>query len=267
MWKPVPPSPRGRFVQGFGPGLVSGASANDPTTVGSLAVVGAATGYGLAWLIVLLLPMLALVQAIAASVAAVSHMSLQEAIVHAYGRRPATLAMVCVVSISLLTLVADIQAGAQALSLLFGLPFYVFVVPLVAVIGWMLAAHSYLRIERILASLTLIFLCYVASAILARADWGAVLHSIIAPRFNLSLAFATGVIALLGTTLTSYVYFWESIEVAEHVPPPAQFRAVRMDAVLGMLVAGSSFLFILTATAATLGKHHIAVTTAADAAV
>lgn len=71
---------------------------------------------------------------------------------------------------------------------------------------------------------------------------------------------------MLGTTLTSYVYFWESIEVAERRPAISQLRAVNTDAVVGMLVAGSSFLFILIATAATSGRHHLSVNTAADAA-
>ena len=260
-------SQRRRFIRGLGPGLVSGASANDPTTVGSLAVVGAATGYGLAWLVVLLLPMLALIQAIAASVATVSGMSLQEAITRTYGRVPAIIAATAIVTIGLLTLAADVQAGAQALTLLFRIPSYYFIAPLVAAAGWLLATKSYLRIERLLASLTLIFLCYVASAILARPDWGAVVRGILVPHFDLSPAFAGGAIALLGTTLTSYVYFWESIEVAERRPGAAQLRAVKTDAVLGMLVAGSSFLFILIATAATSGKHHLTVQTAADAAV
>jgi Mn2+/Fe2+ NRAMP family transporter len=267
MTEGAPYAPRRRFVRGLGPGLVSGASANDPTTVGSLAIVGASTGYGMAWLVVLLLPMLALVQAIAASVAAVSELSLQQAITRVYGRKPAIIAATAIVTISLLTLAADVQAGAQALRLVSGVPFYYFVIPLVAVAGWLLATKSYLRIERILASLTLIFLCYVASAILARPDWDAVLRGILVPHFDLSPAFAAGAIALLGTTLTSYVYFWESIEVAERSPGPLQLRAVNADAVLGMLIAGSSFLFILVATAATSGLHHVAVQTAEDAAV
>jgi len=164
-------APRRRFVRGLGPGLVSGASANDPTTVGAIAVVGAATGYGLAWLVILLLPMLALVQAIAASVATTSQMSLQQAIVRTFGRGPAMAGAAAIVAIGVATLGADVQAGAQALTLLFGLPYYYFVVPIVLCAGWLLATKSYLRIERILASLTLIFLCYVASAILARPDW------------------------------------------------------------------------------------------------
>ncbi len=260
-------SPRRRFVRGLGPGLVSGASANDPTTVGSIAAVGAATGYGMAWLVVLLLPMLALVQAIAASVATMSQMSLQQAIYRTFGRGPAIVGAAAVVAIGLLTLGADVQAGAQALSMLSGARFYYFVIPLTAIAYWLLATKSYLRIERILAWLTLIFLCYVASAILARPDWALVLRSIVVPRFELSPAFATGAIALLGTTLTSYVYFWESIEVAERRPAISQLRAVNADAVAGMLVAGSSFLFILIATAATAGKHHAHIQTPAEAAM
>jgi Mn2+/Fe2+ NRAMP family transporter len=261
------PASHRRFARGLGPGLVSGASANDPTTVGSLAVVGAATGYGMAWLVIVLLPMLALVQAIAASVAAVSQLSLQQAISRTYGRGPAITALAAVVSVSLFTLAADIQAGAQALRLLSGIPFHYFVIPLAAVAGWLLATKSYLRIERVLAWLTLIFLCYVAAAIMARPDWEAVIRGIVAPHFGFSRAFAGGAIALLGTTLTSYVYFWESIEVAERHPMRTQLGAVRTDAVLGMLIAGSSFLFILIASAATSGKHHITIQTAADAAV
>jgi Mn2+/Fe2+ NRAMP family transporter len=255
------------FSRPFGPGLVSGASANDPTTVGSIAVVGATTGYGLSWLVVLSLPMLSVIQAIAASVAAVSQMSLQQAIERRFGRGIAVASAAAVVVISLLTLSADVQAGAQALTLLSGVPYAYFVVPLAGVAAWLLATKSYLKIERILAWFTLIFLCYVASAILARPNWGEVLQSIIWPRFALTPAFLAGGVALLGTTLTSYVYFWESIEVAERRPPLSHLRAVNADAVIGMLVAGSSFLFILIATAATLDKHHVAIQTAADAAL
>ncbi len=220
----------------------------------------------MAWLVILLLPMLAVVQAIAASVAAVSQLSLQQAIARSYGRAPAIIAGVAIVVISLLTLGADVQAGAEALTLLSGVPFYYFVVPVVLAIGWLLATKSYLKVERLLAWLTLIFLCYVASAVFARPDWNAVLRAIVVPHFEFSRVYLTGAVALLGTTLTSYVYFWESIEVAERRPARSQTRAIQADAVIGMLVAGSSFLFILVATAATLGRQHLPVQTAAEAA-
>ena len=220
----------------------------------------------MSWLVVVLLPMLAVVQAIAASVAAVSGLSLQQAIVKTYGRIAAVVSAAAIVAVCIFTLGADVRAGADALTLLFGLPSDYFVIPLVAVMGWMLATKSYLRIERILASLTLVFLCYVAAAVYAHPDWGAVLRSILVPKIEFSKAFLTGALALLGTTLTSYVYFWESIEVAERRPARSEAGAFRTDAAVGMLVAGSSFLFILIATAAMAGKTGAAIRTAADAA-
>ncbi|MGC1381891.1 MAG: divalent metal cation transporter [Candidatus Baltobacteraceae bacterium] len=228
-------------------------------------MVGATTVYGLTWLVVLLLPMLAVVQRIAASVGAASHLTLQQAIVRAYGRGAAIASLAAVVLVGLMTLGADVKAGAEALALISGLPLYAFVVPVAGIAGWLLATNSYLRIERILAAFTLIFLCYVGSAILARPDWGEVARSLI-PHFEFSQPFVAGAIALLGTTMTSYTYFWESIEVAERKPAAAQLGAVKTDAVVGMLVAGSSFVFILIATAATAGKHHVVIQTAADAA-
>ncbi|HKU81459.1 MAG TPA: divalent metal cation transporter, partial [Candidatus Tumulicola sp.] len=101
-------APAHRPVPIFGPGLVAGASANDPTTVASLAVVGSATAYGLAWLVVLLLPMLALVQTIAANVATVTHASLQQTIVRTYGRPVATVAFGLVAAVGFVTLAADL---------------------------------------------------------------------------------------------------------------------------------------------------------------
>jgi Mn2+/Fe2+ NRAMP family transporter len=258
---------RSQFVRGFGPGLVSGASANDPTTVGTIAVVGAATGYAMGWLVVLLLPLLAIVQSIAASIATVSQTSLQEAIVNTFGRRAAIAAALCVVAVGLFTLAADMQAGAQALAIICRVPYQFFVVPLGAVAAWLLATKSYMRVERILAWFTPVFLCYLASAILARPNWGDVLRGIFMPHISPTPLFLTGAIALLGTTLTGYVYFWESIEVAERHPRPGDAGKMRSDAAIGIVVAGSSFLFILVATAATAGVHHLPMQTAADAAV
>ncbi|HEY3675083.1 MAG TPA: divalent metal cation transporter, partial [Candidatus Tumulicola sp.] len=258
---------RVQFVRGFGPGLVSGASANDPTTVGSIAVVAAATGYAMGWLVVLLLPLLAIVQSIAASIATVSQTSLQEAILNTFGRRAAIAAALSVVSVGLFTLAADMQAGAQALAIICRVPYQFFVVPLGLIAGWLLATKSYMRVERILAWFTPVFLCYLASAILARPNWGDVLRGIFMPHISLTPLFLTGAIALLGTTLTGYVYFWESIEVAERRPPPGEAGKMRSDAAIGIVVAGSSFLFILVATAATAGVHHLPMQTAADAAV
>jgi Mn2+/Fe2+ NRAMP family transporter len=250
----------------LGPGFVAGGSDADPTTVASLAVVGAATGYMLSWLVVLLLPMIAIVQSIAAAVGA-SQTSIQGAIRRHYGIAWASLALVAVLAVNVMTLAADVEAGAESLKLLSGVPREIFVLPFVAAVAWLLLARSYLRVERFLSYLPFIFICYGISAVLARPDWGALLHSIVVPRFNFTPPVVTGALALLGTTLTSYVYYWESIEVAERGTLPSQARSMKADAAWGALAPGICFLFILVATAATLGETHTNVQTATDAAV
>lgn len=250
----------------LGPGFVAGASDVDPTTVASLAVVGAATGFTLSWLVVLLLPMIAIVQSIAAAVGS-AQTSIQGSIRRQYGLALALLALVAVVAVNLVTLAADLEAGAESLKLLTGVPREVFVLPFAAGVAWLLVARSYLRIERFLSYLPFIFIAYGISAVLARPDWGALLHSLLVPHFNFTPVVVTGALALLGTTLTSYVYYWESIEVAERGTLPAQARSMKANAAWGALAPGICFLFILVATATTLGKTNASVQTAADAAL
>lgn len=258
----------GRLKKGsLGPGFVSGASDADPTTVASLAVVAAATGYTLSWLVVLLLPMIAVVQSIAAAIGVVCRTSIQGAIRRHCGLTWALLALVAVLAVNLITLTADIEAGAESLKLLTGISRAYFVLPFAGGVAWLLVSKSYLRIERFLSFIPLIFLCYGISAVLAKPDWRAFLHSIVVPHFDFTFPVATGALALLGTTLTSYVYYWESIEVSERGTVPSELRSMKADAAWGALAPGLCFLFILVATAATLGKSHTPVETATDAAV
>ena len=255
---------RKRF--GFGPGLVAGASDADPTTVASLAVVAAATGYVLSWLVVLLLPMIAVVQSIAATIGTVSPTSIQGAIRRHYGLTWALLALVAVLAVNLMTLTADLEAGAESMKLLTGISRAYFVLPFAGGVAWLLVSRSYLHVERFLSFLPFIFICYGVSAVLAKPDWSALAHSLVVPKFYFTDPVATGALALLGTTLTSYVYYWESIEVSERGTLPSELRSMKADAAWGALAPAVCFFFILVATAATLGKSHTPVQTATDAA-
>jgi Mn2+/Fe2+ NRAMP family transporter len=248
------------------PGFVAGASANDPTTVGSLAVVGAPTVYGLAWLVIAILPMLAITQSIAASVGAAARTSVQAAIVREYGMGWGLLSLISIVAVNLLTLVADVEAGCQALALLSHVPYQVFLLPFVAVIGWLLMTHSYSRIATFLMFLPILFVAYALSAVLTHTNWLDVLRHAIVPHMEMSAAYVAGALALIGTTITSYEYMWESIEVAESGRHATQLGPVKRDAVYGVLAAGAGFLFVLVASGATLGLHHLPIETAADAA-
>lgn len=251
---------------GFRPGIVAGASANDPTTVGSLAVVGATTVYGLAWLAIAILPMLAITQTIAGSVGAVTRTSLQSAIARRYGLALGLVSLASVVAVNLLTTMADVEAGGRALAMLFHVPYAALVTLFVLVICVVLMTHSFSRVVSLLTFLPILFLAYGISALLAHPNWWEVLHSIVMPHVQLSPLYVGGALALVGTTITSYEYLWESIEVSEAQTGDSQLSALRRDAVLGVLVAGAGFLFVIIATGATLGMHHLPIETTDDAA-
>lgn len=254
------------LLKALGPGLVAGASDNDPTSVASLAVVGATTTYGLSWLLILLIPMLVVVQLVSAAVGVASRGGLEDAIRARYGRAWALLALLAVLAVTLLTLAADLEGGGAALGLLTGVPYRWFVPPLAVAVAALLVWGSYDALQRVLRWVLLVFLAYVATAFLAHPDWGRVLHETIAPPLRFSGDYIAGALALLGTTLTSYAYVWETVEEAEERPPLHRLGLVQVDAGAGMVVAGALFWFIVIGTGATLGVRHQQVQTAQDAA-
>ena len=263
------PAPRGvrAVLSSLGPGLISGASDNDPTTVATLAVIGSTTGFGLAWLVLLIIPMLVVVQVISAAIGVVCRQGLEDVIRVRYGRGWAYLALLVVLAVNVITLAADLEGGGAALGLLTGKPYQWFILPFTLAVAGLLIWGSYAALQRVLKYVLLIFLAYVATAFLARPDWGQVLAHSVVPHFSLSSAdYVAGGLALLGTTLTSYAYVWESIEAAEERAPLPRLGLVQVDAGVGMVFSGLIFYFILIGTGATLGVHHTPVQTAQDAA-
>lgn len=115
-WRPGVP----RWPRGVGPELLSGASDNDPTNVGTAVAVGARTGYQLAWLALLVAPLLGVVQTIAAQVGSVARSDLQTLALKRYGRGAAGVLVMSVVVVNVVTIVADVQAGAAGIGVLAG---------------------------------------------------------------------------------------------------------------------------------------------------
>ena len=263
---PKEPVSLGRLAKGLGPGIVSGASDNDPTTVATLAVIGATTVYGLAWLVLLVIPMLAVVQTVAARIGVVSKKGLEDCIRDRYGRGLSFAALFAVLAVNVVTLAADLEGGGAALQLITGIDYRWFVVPIAALAGTGLIFGRVDSITRVLKYLTIIFFTYVVTAFLARPDWSAVVRGSLIPHFEHSSAYLSGAIALLGTTLTSSAYVWEGVETSEARPPLRRIGLVQAEAVVGIVFAGIIFWFIVVATGATLGTHHKTVATASDAA-
>jgi Mn2+/Fe2+ NRAMP family transporter len=255
-----------RWWKALGPGIVSGASDNDPTTVASLAVIGSTTVYSLGWLVLLIIPMLSVVQAISAQIGIVMNTGLEAAVRRRYGKGWALLALVSVLIVNLITLAADLEGGGAALSLLIHIDYRWFIIPLAASAGFMLIFDNYKKIQRVLIYLPLVFLSYVVAAFMARPQWTDVLRNSLIPHFSFTEPMITGAIALLGTTLTAYSYVWQTIEMSEEAPPLSRLGLAQVDTTLGTIVAGATFWCIVIATGATLGVHHKAVQTAQDAA-
>jgi Mn2+/Fe2+ NRAMP family transporter len=250
----------------LGPGIISGASENDPTTVASLAVVGAGTGFVLGWLIVLVAPMLAVVQAVAAHVATVRDCSLQTMVKQDYPAIVAWILFLPLILVNVLTLAADVEGGAAALALLTHLDQRWFALPFAALAAFLLVRGSYRNVRKFLSFIPLVFFAYAIAAIAAHPDWHAVLRGSLIPWMPFDRVHIAGALALLGTTLTAYGYVWETIEISAERPSIRRIPSVQLDAVIGTVVAIASFWCILTATAATLGVHHQHVQTAQDAA-
>jgi Mn2+/Fe2+ NRAMP family transporter len=245
---------------------VAGASDNDPTTVGTMSVVGASTGYALSWLVVLIFPILAAVQLTAAQVGTVAKRGLQASVRSAYGPRWGAVLMVSVLAVNLITIAADLEAGAAAIDLMTHISFRWFVVPYGLVVAAILFKGGYDEVVRILEYVVLVFVAYIGAAFLAHPDWNAVVRATFLPQISLNANTVTAMLAVLGTTLTSYAYVWETQEEAEAKEPLRLLGLEKFDAVVGVAITTAIFWFTVIAVGATLGVHHQPVQTAQEAA-
>jgi Mn2+/Fe2+ NRAMP family transporter len=251
--------------------VVSAASDNDPTNVGTAAVVGAQTAYQLSWVALLVAPLLGVVMTIAAQVGAVAHDDLQSLTLRRYGRGISAVLLVSVVAVNLVTIAADLQAGAAGLGLLAGVSSRWLVLPLGAALAALLLIGKYEQVVAVLRYLLLGFAAFGAAAILAHPDWPHVLRASLVPALSLRRDEVAGGLALLGTTLTSYVYVWETVargveEPREGAPGGSGLGRARLGAVIGAVFTAVTLWFMLVASAATLGQHHEPVDSAQQAA-
>jgi Mn2+/Fe2+ NRAMP family transporter len=255
-----------RVLRLAGPGMISGASDIDPTTVATMAVIGATTVYTLSWLAWVLFPMLAVVFIIATRLAGTGQCDLQQCVKDRYGPVPQWMVLVSIVGVNVVTISADAQAGGAALGLLVHYDSAWFIVPVAGGSLALLLWGNMTQVQRVLKYVLLCLLAYPIAAVLARPDWGLVFSDVFFPHVSLAGNYVSGALALLGTTITSYVYVWQTIEVAEERPSRTLLRYRHAEATIAMFITIAIMWFILVATGATLGTHHEQVNTAEQAA-
>jgi NRAMP (natural resistance-associated macrophage protein)-like metal ion transporter len=269
-----------RTLRLLGPGVISGASNDDPSAIGTYAQAGAAFGFATLWVAPLALPMMATAQFIAAKIGMVSGMGLAGVLRQHYPRwllYPVVLALVVANTINA---GADLGAIAAGLNLLVPIPTPVLVVPVTLGILAVQVWGSYRLIATVFKWITLVLFAYVAAGLLAKPDLREVLLATLIPSFPRDGAFVSTLVAMVGTTLSPYLHFWQASQQVEEEVAKGRVRlwqrrgATRkeiehaaIDVRAGMFFACLVMYFILLSTAATLfkaGQHEVA--TAADAA-
>jgi NRAMP (natural resistance-associated macrophage protein)-like metal ion transporter len=267
----------------LGPGLVTGASDDDPSGIGTYTQAGAAFGFATLWMAPVTLPMMAAVQFICAKIGMVSGMGLAAVLREHYAR------WVVYGSVSLLVIANTINAGtdigaiAAAINLLLPVPALALVVPTAVVILMVQIFGSYALISRIFKWLTLTLFAYIVAAFLARPHWREVLVATIIPTIRFDHQYLMTMVAILGTTISPYLFFWQaSQEVEEELSmgretleqregaTDQEMKIAKIDVNAGMFFASVVFYFVILASAATLhvaGKTDIQTATEAAEAL
>ncbi len=257
------------YIKTLGPGLITGASDDDPSGIGTYSAVGSRYGLGLSWLAVYLLPMMMAVQETVARIGIVTQTGLAHVIGHRYGKGVLYPLVGLLLVANTVNIGADIGAMAASLQLLIPINFIAGVVGLTIAITALEILVPYHRYSRILKWLTVSLAAYIITGFIIKPDWAAVLHSLAIPHFELTVAFLAGMVAVMGTTITPYLFFWQASEEVEQELDEGEigdFRAtvltheireMRKDTYTGMALANVVFLFIVVTTAFVLHDHGI----------
>lgn len=269
-----------RFLAILGPGLVTGAADDDPSGIGTHSQVGAEFGYGLSWTFVLSFPLMVAIQLVAAQIGRVTGAGIARNLRRHYPR-PMLWSMVTLLLVAnVVNLGADLSAMGAALSLLVGGNVAVFTVCFGVVCIGLEVFLSYKRYSAILKWTTLSLLTYFAVVMVVDVPWRQALTSLVLPEVEWSQAYATALVAILGTTISPYLFFWQAGQEIEeqhrcHAKPLCltassagpELRRIRIDTLTGMAFSTVISLAIVFATAATLHVNGVReVATSAQAA-
>lgn len=265
----------------LGPGLITGASDDDPSGIATYSQVGAQFGFAMCWVMLFIFPLMAAIQEISARIGRVTGHGIASNIRAHYPRW----LLRCIVGLLLLANVinlgADLGAMAEALRLLFGGPTRLYVVGFAVLCTLMEVFSRYERYVSVLKWTSLTLLAYVATALAIDVPWGTVALNTLVPSLSLQSDYVVAVVAVLGTTITPYCFFWQSSQEAEdeRLDPlahplieapeqaPAQIGRMRLDTYVGMAYSNVISLFIIVTTATTLHAHGITdIQTSAQAA-
>jgi NRAMP (natural resistance-associated macrophage protein)-like metal ion transporter len=269
-----------QFFKILGPGLITGASDDDPSGIGTYAMAGASLSYSCLWTALVTFPLMAGIQFICAKIALVYGTGLARIMRREFPRWIVYPAILALVVANTINAAADIQAIAAGINLLAPISVAALIFPVAALILVVQVWGSYRFIVKIFRWLTLSLFAYIGAAFLAHPDWKAVVRGTLIPTIHFDSNFLSMLVALLGTTISPYLFFWQANqEIEEEISTgkkklrerkgatKQELKFAAWDIIAGMLLSNVVMYFIILATAATLhaaGKTEIG--TATDAA-
>ena len=266
----------------LGPGIITGASDADPSGIATYSQAGAQFGFGMAWLVLVLYPMMTVVQEMCARIGLVTGSGLAAVIKQKYSRKiifPLTSLLLIANTINIGT---DIGAMAASIRLVFPhLPIIIATLSFTAFIILSEVFVPYSKYVKILKYLILSLFAYLATAMIVGGNWNQILNSVLIPHIEFTPAYAMMFVAVIGTTISPYLFFWQASEEAEEdvekhklkeigkgnpTISKKDIKSMRQDTAIGMAFSQLIMWSILITTAGSLHAHGVTDIQTADQA-
>src|SRR5258707_121232 len=271
---------RTRFWDSLGPGLVTGAADDDPSGIATYSVAGAQLGTGLLWTALITWPLMAAVQMMCARIGMVSGQGLAAAFKHKFPRPLLFVAISALFLASTINVGADLAGMADAAGMLTRVSSHLWVIIFASGIFWATVKLRYYQIANTLNWLSLVLLAYVISAFVIHPDWKAALHDTLIPSMPHGKAGWETLVAILGTTISPYLFFWQAAQEVEEEKAAgrntlkqrkgataSEIHTRKFDVGIGTFFSNLVMYFIILATAFTLNRSgHTNIETSKDAA-
>lgn len=260
------PAKKKSFLRSLGPGFITGASDNDPSTIGTYSSVGAQLGLSIIWMAPWLLPLMFAVQEVSARIGIVTNKGLAGVIKKSYNKKLVIILVLALILANIVNIGADLGAMAAALKMLTGINFYTGALGFALLIIFLEIMVKYHNYVKILKWLTLATFAYIATGIIIKPNWWHVFREMIIPQIDFSKEYFFAMVAVFGTTITPYLFFWQTSEEVEENNLeknqasnllPGKIKKMRGDVGAGIVLANLVFFFIILTAAYTLFGHGI----------
>ena len=252
-------------MQILGPGLITGASDDDPSGIATYSQVGAQFGYGIGWTLLLSYPLMCAIQQVSAEIGRVTGFGLAGNLKRQFPAVVLYLLVGLLLVANVINIGADIGAMAAAIQLFVDGPTLLYIAGIAVLSIALEVAVKFTSYVAILKWLTVSLFAYVATVFAVHVPWATVARQLVWPHIEFTGEYVTAIVAVLGTTISPYLFFWQASEEVEQTlvsglpsllkgpdEGPAEISRIRVDTYVGMAFSNLVALFIVVACAATL---------------